>query len=211
MELLSSAYPGFDDEGMSCPGAAEQLTVDRGEPATVCWEIHNFGDTDLTNIQLTDTVLDVTLDDLLVVAGDPGQPLRPGQSVILAFGAEVDRRIRTQTRISAEPVTADGVVLADNVVASTTSIVLVGEDPGGIPSFGDGVSRSWRALIGFFEVIILAAGLALPFLWVPLVLYAAGTLLRKRGHARREQAAAAQTLTEPRNVGEETAGEAESG
>ena len=191
VELLSSAYPGFEDEGSSCPGNAQQLIVDRGTTATVCWEIRNSGDTDLTNFQLTDTVLDVTLDDLLVVAGDPDQPLRPGQSVIVAFGAEVDRRTRTQTRVSAEPVTADGVVLADLPVASTTSITLIGEDAGGIPGFGEGVSRSWRALIGFAKVVILAAGLALPFLWVPVVLYLLGIWLRRRNEARGAAAAAA--------------------
>lgn len=188
IEVVASVYPGFEDSGTSCPGTQQQLTVDRDTMATVCWEIRNTGDTDLTAFQLTDTVLDVTLDDLLVIDGDPAQPLRPGQSIILAHGLEVDRRIRLQTRVSADPVTADGVILEDRTVASTTSVTLNAEDPGGIPSFGEGLSRSWDALIGFFEVLILAAGLALPFLWVPVLAFLGGRWLAKRRGARSETA-----------------------
>ena len=74
-------------------------------------------------------------------------------------------------------------MIADQVVG----VGILGEDPGGIPSFGEGVSRSWNALIGFFKVAILALGLALPFIWVPPVLYVLVTWLRKRSDAGRQE------------------------
>ncbi len=183
VEVFATAYPGFEDSGTSCPGSSNQLTVDRGTAATVCWEIRNIGDTDLTDFQLTDTVLDLTLEDLLVIDGAPEQQLRPGQSILLAVGVDVDRRLRSQTRVAATPVTVDGIVLEDRQVASTTSVTLQAEDPGGIPSFGEGVSRSWRALVGLFQVVVLAAGLAIPFLWVPLVVFVALAWIRRRRDA----------------------------
>lgn len=183
IEVVATAYPGFEDSGTSCPGSSVQLTVDRGTAATVCWEIRNIGDTDLTDFQLTDTVLDLTLEDLLVIDGAPEQQLRPGQSILLAVGVDVDRRLRSQTRVAATPVTVDGIVLEDRQVASTTSVTLQAEDPGGIPSFGEGVSRSWRALVGLFQVVVLAAGLAIPFLWVPLVVFVALAWIRRRRDA----------------------------
>jgi hypothetical protein len=195
--VVASAYPGFEDSGTSCPGSAGELTVDRDTFATVCWEIRNTGDTDLTDFQLTDTVLDIALEDVIVVDGDPAQALRPGQSIVLAYGVEVDRRIRSQTRVSATPVTDDGIVLSDRVVASTTSLTLRSEDPGGIPSFGEGVSRSWRALVGFFQVVVLTLGLALPFIWIPLFLYFGGMWLRRRREVRAEAVMAAARPTVP--------------
>lgn len=183
VEVIATAYPGFEDSGTSCPGSSNQLTVDRGTAATVCWEIRNVGDTDLTDFQLTDTVLDLALDDLLVIDGDPAQELRPGQSILLAVGVDVDRRLRSQTRVSATPVTADGVVLEDRQVASTTSMTLQAEDPGGIPSFGEGVSRSWSALVGLVQVVVLAAGLTIPFLWLPVLVFVVAGWVRRRRSA----------------------------
>lgn len=193
IEAFATAYPGFEDNGSSCPGATQQLTVDRDTFATICWEIRNVGDTDLTGFQLTDTVLDITIGDVIVVDGDPDQLLEPGDTLLLAYGVEVDRRLRPQTRVSAIPVTADGVVLEDRTVASTTSVTLRSEDPGGIPSFSEGLSRSWRALVGFFEVVLLTAGLALPFIWVPFVVYFLALWIRRRGDRRDAELIAAST------------------
>ena len=45
-------------------------------------------------------------------------------------------------------------------------MTLVASDPGGIPGFTEGLERSWEVLINLVKVLILAAGLFLPFAWV---------------------------------------------
>jgi len=38
-----------------------------------------------------------------------------------------------------------------------------------LPGFTDGLTSAWEALQQFFGVIVLVAGAAIPFLWVPLL------------------------------------------
>ena len=184
VEIIATAYPGFEDSGTSCPGSAESLTVDRGTRATLCFEIRNTGDTDLTGFQLTDTVLDITLEDVTIVDGDPAEALHPRQTLIVAYGVEVDRRTRTQTRLSATPVNSDGVRLEDRPAANTTSYTLRSGDPGGIPNFGEGLGRSFRTLVNLLLVGLLAIGLAIPFIWVPFAVFFGARWWRRRIDAR---------------------------
>ncbi len=70
LDLGVTAYPGHGDDGASCPGGGG-LAVDQGDDVTLCFSLRNAGDTPLTGFTVDDRVLDVTLDDLLLVFGDP--------------------------------------------------------------------------------------------------------------------------------------------
>ncbi len=168
VRLLTSAYFGEDD-GLSCPGS-ENLTVDKGDPAWLCFEIRNEGDTALTGFTLIDTVLDLELGDLTVIDGDPTEDLQPGQSVLLATSIDVERRIRTRTTITAIPVNQDGTPIEARKVSSTGSVTLRAAEEEGLPGFDDGVRVATDILQWIGGVVVLAAGLAVPFLWlIPLV------------------------------------------
>jgi hypothetical protein len=169
IDLIVTAYPGHDGVGQSCHGG-DGLTVDQGAAATVCFEIMNSGDTPLTGLELTDAVLDVTLDDLTVVFGEPNQVIEPGESIMLATEIVGERDLRTQTRVSADPVNQEGVTLTGRSVAATATIFIDAVDPGGIAGFSDGLGASLRFLANLGRVLILGAGVALPFVWlIPLV------------------------------------------
>ncbi len=181
LDLDVTAYPGHDDEGGSCPGSSG-LAVDQGDDATVCFGLRNTGDTPLTGFTLDDRVLDVTLEDLLVVFGDPAGTLEPGQELILAAEVTVDRDLRTQTRVTAVPVDADGDPIEARELAQTQSLTIRAEDPGGVPSFTDGLSGAWDVLVTIGKVLVLAAGAVIPFLWVPVLLWLLVWWWRRRRH-----------------------------
>jgi hypothetical protein len=163
-----TAYPGHD-EGAACPGTAG-LTVDRDAEITYCFEIFNVGDTDLTDLSLRDVILDIELDDLLPVLGSSEDTLEPGQSIVLAAELVAERRIKTQTNITAVALDKDGNPL-DRPVSNKNSIEIAVVDPVGIPGFTDGLESSWRLLLDGGQWGILLVGVLIPFLWVPLLLW----------------------------------------
>jgi len=169
VSLAVTAYPGHDGLGQSCHGEPG-LSVDEGSAATICFEVINSGDTPLTNFELNDPVLDVTLEDLTVVFGDPAATIEPGESIMLAAEIVAERDLRTQTRIGATPVNQDGQPLAGRTVAATATVFVNAVDPGGVPGFRDGLEASLGLLADLGRVIILSLGIALPFIWlIPIV------------------------------------------
>ncbi len=169
IDVQPTAYLGFDDDGASCPGDP-RITVVEDETITFCLEIFNTGDTALTDIDVRDAVIGKELQDFIVVFGDLDAPLEPGQSVVLATSLDVERTLRSQSRVTATPLNEDGTLLEGRSVANTSTVTLVAEDPGGIPGFGDGLSESWKVLVNIVKLLILAIGAIIPFIWaIPLL------------------------------------------
>jgi hypothetical protein len=163
-----TTYPGHD-EGAACPGT-DGLVVDRDAEITYCFEIVNVGDTDLTDIALRDVILDIELDDLVPVLGNPEDTLEPGQSIVLAGELVAERRLKTQTNVTAVALDKDGNPL-DRPVSNKNSIETMVVDPEGIPGFTDGIESSWRLLLDGGRWGILLVGVIIPFVWIPLLLW----------------------------------------
>ncbi|MCP4309436.1 MAG: DUF4349 domain-containing protein [bacterium] len=206
LSLSVGGFPGHDD-GVSCP-AAGGISVEEGEPATVCFEVTNIGDTPLAGFTLRDAVLDVELSDLIVVWGDAAGILEPGQSLTLAHEMVVERNQRTQTRVGAEPVDQDGNRVEGREVAATVSMPISAEDPGGLPGFSDGLEASVEALLTIGGLLILLAGAILPFIWV---LPIAWLLYRWSQRREAERKASGQTEQSPPWVADEEAPAGEDG
>ena len=183
--VTPSAYPGFDDSGASCPGE-ESIRLPKGDTATLCLEIANSGDVALDNVTLTDAVLDKELSDFTIIFGSLDEPLEPGQSVVLATEVDLERTVRTRTRITAVPVGGGEDTTSDAAVSSTSTVTLEAFDPGGIPTFREGVEDSWDVLVNLGRFLLHVAGLALPFIWVIPLLW----LGKRRMDSRREDKAA---------------------
>lgn len=177
LTVEASAYPAHDS-GMSCPGETD-LQVETSTETTVCFEITNSGDTWLADFELRDPVLDVVLDDLLVVFGDPATPLEPGDSLIVAAEVVPGRDLRTQTTVTAQAVDEDGTELGGRPVSRTVSTFVDTVDPGGIPTFTEGLQASWRLLVNLGQALILALGALIPFVWVPVLLWFLWTRRRR--------------------------------
>ncbi|MDJ0664338.1 MAG: DUF4349 domain-containing protein [Acidimicrobiia bacterium] len=191
-----SGFPGHDD-GVSCP-ADSWIQVEENEPATVCFEIFNQGDTPLAGITLQDTVLGVELADLIVVWGEPNGVLEPGQSMVLAHEITVERNLRTQTRVSAEPVDQEGNRVEGREVASTTAMSIEAVDPGGLPGFQDALDASGEVFLFIVGILVLAAGL-LPVLLVVGLLAALWLWIARRR--------AGSTESEPQDEGSDKSDE----
>jgi hypothetical protein len=178
VSLNVTTYLGHD-EGVSCPGSSG-ITVDQADEVTVCFEIFNVGDTSLTDFELRDPVLNVEFDDLILVFGDLGTPIEPGESIVLATETVAERSLRTQTTVTATAVNEDGDVLSTRKVANTVTVFIQAVDPGGIPTFSEGLEASWEVLVNLGQVLILFAGAILPFFWVPIVGWLIWRLARRR-------------------------------
>ncbi len=178
IELSVTAYPAHDN-GLSCPGSPE-LSVEQDIEATVCFEITNVGDTWLTGFELRDPVLEVKIEDLIAVFGDPTTAIEPGQSIILAAELVPERSLRTQTTVTAEPVSEEGEPLPGRPTARTITIFIDAVDPGGIPSFTEGLQASWDVLVRLGQTLTLSLGALIPFFWVPLVLWLLWRIRRTR-------------------------------
>ncbi len=162
-----TAYSGADDEGLACPGTSA-LTVDQRTRVTVCFEIVNVGDTELTGFTLRDPVLGIDSDDLIPVFGDLSQTLEPGESIVVAAHVTADRSRRTQTNVTALPVNEDGSLREGRAVANTATISISAVDPGGVPGFGEGLERSFEILVLFLQLVIYLVAALIPFFWIPL-------------------------------------------
>lgn len=178
VNLEVTAYPGHDD-GLSCPGSAA-LAVEQNTEATVCFEILNVGDTWLSEFGLRDPVLDLEMEDLIVVFGEPTGTIEPGESILLAAEVMVPRNLRTRTTVTAQPVDEEGDAFPGRPVARTVTIVIDGVDPGGIPSFSEGLVGSWNVLVSLVQVLVLTLGALIPFFWVPILGWVVWRMRRPR-------------------------------
>jgi len=202
VRVEATSYPGHEDPGLSCPGSSG-LTVDQGADVTVCFEIIDIGDTDLTGFQLRDPVIDVTGDDLLPVFGSMDQTLEPGESIVVAAEIVADRTWRTQTNVTALPVDADGTVREGRSVADTATVSIAAVDAGGVPGFGEGLRRSVDALVLVWHSLVYLAATVLPFVWIPPLVW--WWYRRHRGHGASEGSIGREgaTVMEPEEAGVE--------
>ena len=157
----------------------------------------NPGDTPLTDFTLTDTVLGIETGDLIVVVGNPTGTLLPGQSFILAYEVDVDQTVRTRTRVEATPINQDGEPIEGRTVAATTQTGIQAVDPGGLPGFSDGLEAAWDMLLWLGGVIVLTAGLLLPFIWVPIVVWLIWRWRRSRKQDEAPESAGADAAVDP--------------
>ncbi len=181
LTVESTAYPTHDS-GMSCPGE-DGLQVETSQETTVCFEITNAGDTWLDDFELRDPVLDVVLDDLVVVFGDPTGSLEPGDSLIVAAEVTPERDLRTQTTVTAQAVDEEGTELGSRPVSRTITTFVDTVDPGGIPTFTEGLQASWQLLVRLGQTLVLALGALIPFFWVPLLGWFLWTRMRRPAKA----------------------------
>lgn len=167
LALTVSAYPAHDS-GQSCP-ASNDLQVETGTETTFCFEIVNTGDTWLSDFELRDPVLDLALDDLTVVFGNPDAALEPGDSMLFAVEVIPDRDLRTRTTVTAKPVDEIGDSIPGRPVSQTSTAFVNAVDPGGIASFSDGLEASWDLMVRLAQLLVLALGALLPFIWIPVL------------------------------------------
>lgn len=182
IEVRITSYPGFD-EGRACPGSGD-LRVEENSEVTICFELTNLGDQTLTDVVLTDSVLEIGSDTELIPVFGELTELAPGQSVLVAYETEVERTLRLRTRVVAIP--------TDGSSTEPAGPSVTGQDEAEIrtfpsedgPGFGDGFGAALGVLRGLWTVVTVTIGFLLPLLILtPLVVLgwrAFGALRRRR-------------------------------
>ncbi len=162
IEVTMTSFEGFD-EGRSCAGDRD-LRVEENTDVTICFELTNVGDQTLTDIVLTESVLEIGADtELIPVFGDLTE-LAPGQSVLVAYETEVERTLRLRTRVVATP--------TDGASSEPAGPSVTGQDNAEVrtfpsedgPGFGDGFGAAIALLMGLWTVLTVTIGFLLPLL-----------------------------------------------
>ncbi len=189
VSLTVNYYEGHDD-GRACPGQGG-FRVEEGTDVTICFEVFNAGDQTLTDIQLTDSALEIEADTELITVFGEADELAPGQSVLLAFETKIERTTRLRTRVTAIP--TDG-VSSEQAGPSVTvqipnQIDTVASTDG--PGFGDGFGAGVSILKAIWTFILIVVGLIIPLLLLsPLIIGAwlgLKALRRRRPPKRQDQ------------------------
>ena len=184
IQVEVTSYEGHD-EGRLCPGRGER-SVEEGTDVTICFEVTNTGDQTLTDIVLTESVLEITAEtELIPVFGDLVE-LAPGQSSLVAFDTTVDRTQRLRARVSAVPTDGAssepaGPAVDDEAQAEVRTFP--SEDG---PGFGDGFGAAVDVLRGLWTAATVILGFIIPllvlapFVWLAWR-YVLDPLRRRRG------------------------------
>ncbi len=167
VELVQTTYLGTD-EGARCPDD-DELTVDEGEAFTICITIENTGNLALTEIEIRDNPLGLDDDDFVVLEGSLDR-LDPEQRLVGYFETTADDLEGfTNPDLSAVAVDEDGEPIRVPINVEREIVELDVIEDTSIRGFTDGLSDSWDALVTLAQVGVLALGVFLPFIWVPIL------------------------------------------
>ncbi len=180
IDVRASQYEGFD-AGQGCPGIGGPGSLDPGDEITICFEVVNVGDQTLTNVELTDSVLDISASDLTVAFGDPAD-LAPGQSVMFAYDHVADRDINLRVSVVATPTNGTDSEPAGPIVRTTLTPRFAVDQSQVSAGFGDGFDAGAALLARIWATAQVIAGFVLPLLALaPLLWLLRKALLSLRG------------------------------
>ncbi|MGI9597779.1 MAG: DUF4349 domain-containing protein, partial [Acidimicrobiales bacterium] len=176
IELRISSYEGHDD-GVSCSDE-QQSSVEAGTDVTVCFDIVNVGDQTLTDITLTDTVLEIDAETELIEVFGSLDELAPGQAVLVAHQINPERSLRMRTRVVAIPTDGVSSEQAGPSVSTRVDYDIRTFEPDRDPGFGDGFSAALDILKGLWVALTVTIG----FLILPLLILVPLAWLAIRAH-----------------------------
>ena len=177
VELVQTAYLGTD-EGARCPDD-EELTVDEGAAFTVCISIENTGNLTVTEIEIRDSGLDLDDRDFVLLEGSLDS-LEPEQRLIGYFETTAEVGRFTNPTFSAVAVDEDGDPIRVPIEVKRELVEFDVIEDTSFPSFLDGLTGSLAALFVLAQIGVLALGVFLPFIWVPLLAIGGIAFVRRR-------------------------------
>ncbi len=174
----ATAYRGHDG-GATCAGD-DFLDLDEGDAVTVCYVVTNNGDTNFVDIDVRDDKLKLDSEDLILVKGSLDEALEPGESIVFAAEIEAVESVSGLAQANARPVNDEGDDLGLANSSARDDIPLNVKLDTTIPGFGEGLSAGWGALLQLIRVLVLVAGVILPWIWVPVGLWYLNRWNRRR-------------------------------
>ena len=180
IEAQTTFYVG-DDAGSGCP-AGDATRINEAEVVTMCIEVTNTGDRPVSQITITDRELRIEHEQLILLS-DPSDPLLGvGESWLYATTFTATTSLSTETRVSARPyeVINDGAVEMTGPGLSTVvfaGVFVIADDS--LPGFGDAFNAAGDVLLVIIGILVIMAGVIIPFLWVPVLIAGAFWIRRK--------------------------------
>ncbi len=160
-----------NDRGERCPGQ-DELTVDEGDDLTICVQITNVGNAELTEIELRDDRLRLRPRDFTFIGTDEDVILSTDQQVFAWATIEAPADGSAFIELSAVAVDDNGDSLRVRTefdLVADYSLDFVQDDS--LPGFVDALSGSWDFFKTLVGLLILLAGALVPFIWVPFVIW----------------------------------------
>lgn len=165
VELVQTGYVGHD-AGDRCPDD-DELQIDERAAMTICSSVENTGNRVLSNIEVRDTGLNLDADEFVPLVVNLDGELGPGERLVGYFETRAEVGRLPSPSFSATVLDEDGdeIRIGINVEREVLDLQVV-EDTS-VPSFAEGLSASFSALVTGARVTILMLGVAVPFLWLP--------------------------------------------
>ena len=167
-QVAVTSYKGGGDAGADCL-AGGNATLREPGTATVCVVITNNDTTPLIDITLSGPGVDLLRQPFVEVIGDLEHVLKPEESVVLAAEISVVERIQEPFEVSAVPVNDGGDPIPDQTLTKAKNITIGFDEPDTRPGFFDAVAKGWSGLTTLIGFGIIAVGLLLPFVWIPVL------------------------------------------
>lgn len=182
LALTETAYLGHDS-GATC-GGDQSVSVDEGEPFTVCLEVTNAGDTFLTGIEIREEALKLKTQDFVVVGGSLEASLAPDESVTLFYEGTAEQSFNGQAQVTARPVDSSGSPVGQGTVAARSSIGFSVVADNSLPGFVSGFESGWATLTAVVSAVVLGVAFMLPILPLLALAWFGLRVLRRRLDAR---------------------------
>jgi hypothetical protein len=159
------------------------LTIDEGADGTLCFTIENTGNVAVTDLAVSDHRLGLDPDDVTLVDFAADDVLAPGDTVVAFADFTPEVGAYPSPDVSAVPIDDAGTQLRVSVQTETTPIALTVDEDTSLPGFGDAIGAGLSALGMLVGILLVAAGIALPFLVVGLPVAAAIIWWRRRNRS----------------------------
>lgn len=183
--LTETAYLGHD-AGTTCGGDGS-VTVDEGEPFTICLEVANVGDTHLTSIEIREEALKLKTADFTLIDGSLDGLLAPGASLVLFYEGTAADSFGGQAQVTARPVDETGTSIGDGTVAGRSTVNVSVSPDNSLPGFMSGFESGWATLTAVISAVVLGVGFMLPILPLLVLAWFGLRLVRRRLPARPTQ------------------------
>ena len=160
------------DNSDRCPGV-DELDVDEGDAVTICVQLTNSGNTDIGEIELRESALDLGPRDFTFIDAESDLVLKPEEQVTVWASATAPSGGTARIDVSAVPFDSEGERLRVNtefVNLETYRLSFIENDA--LPGFTDALSGSWDVFKTVIGVIVVVAGAIVPFIWIPILVVA---------------------------------------
>ncbi len=112
--LEKTVLEGADATCPGIEGTDERVAGDAGTRVTYCFTVTNTGEVPLNPVELSDSDLGVTQDDMTLVSGDDSVDLGPGEELVYSYSSTITASLVNTATVTGHPIDDGAPVTASN-------------------------------------------------------------------------------------------------